>query len=369
MTDMIIKSLELSNYRNYEYESIEFDKGINILYGNNAQGKTNILEAIYLCITSKSHRASNDKELINFNKDDCHIKVYIEKKGVENRIDIHIKKNKSKGIAINSMPIKKASDLFGLANVVFFSPEDLSIIKDGPSERRKFIDLELCQLDKLYLNSLIEYNKVLNQRNKLLKELYFRDDFKDTLDIWDMQLVKYGKEIIKQRESFIDILNSIIKKIHFDLTSEIEELNIEYDKNVSFSDFEKKLFLSRENDCRLKTTGVGPHRDDIGFFIKSLNTDTPIDARKYASQGQQRTVALSLKLSEIELVEKSTGDYPILLLDDVLSELDELRQDKLLNSIKHIQTIISCTGIEDFLKRNVDINKIFKISEGKIGSE
>ena len=368
LISMIIKSLELLNYRNYINENIIFDKGINILYGDNAQGKTNILEAIYLSITSKSHRSSNDKELINFSKDESHIKLIIEKKEIENRIDIHIRKNKSKGIAINSLALKRASELFGMANVIFFSPEDLGIIKNGPSERRKFIDMELCQLDKIYLHSLMEYNKILNQRNKLLKEIGFKTDLEDTLDIWDAQLIRYGKEIIKQREYFIYLLNNIIKDIHSELTTNKEELEIVYDKNVSIEEFEKKLKKYRDNDLRLKNTNIGPHRDDIAFFIK-FNKNETIDARKFASQGQQRTVALSLKLAEIELVKDFTSDYPILLLDDVLSELDESRQTKLLDSIKHIQAIISCTGIEDFINRNMSIGKLFLVKNGKVSSD
>ena len=368
LISMIIKSLELLNYRNYINENIIFDKGINILYGDNAQGKTNILEAIYLSITSKSHRSSNDKELINFSKDESHIKLIIEKKEIENRIDIHIRKNKSKGIAINSLALKRASELFGMANVIFFSPEDLGIIKNGPSERRKFIDMELCQLDKIYLHSLMEYNKILNQRNKLLKEIGFKTDLEDTLDIWDAQLIRYGKEIIKQREYFICLLNNIIKDIHSELTTNKEELEIVYDKNVSIEEFEKKLKKYRDNDLRLKNTNIGPHRDDIAFFIK-FNKNETIDARKFASQGQQRTVALSLKLAEIELVKDFTSDYPILLLDDVLSELDESRQTKLLDSIKHIQAIISCTGIEDFINRNMSIGKLFLVKNGKVSSD
>lgn len=368
LINMIIKSLELLNYRNYRKENISFDKGINILYGDNAQGKTNILEAIYLSITSKSHRSSKDKELINFLEDESHIKVIIEKKDIENRIDIHIKKNKSKGIAINSIPLKRASDLFGLANVIFFSPEDLSIIKNSPNERRKFIDIELCQLNKIYLNTLMEYNKVLNQRNKLLKDLSFRTDLLDTLELWDSQLIKYGKELISQREKFISHLNDIIKDIHSDLTTNKENLEIFYDKSVSIEEFESKLKKFRDSDLKFKNTSIGPHRDDIAFYIIQKENEK-IDARRFASQGQQRTVALALKLAEIELVKFFIGDYPILLLDDVLSELDQSRQLKLLDSIKHIQTIITCTGIDEFIKKNISISRNFFVKNGSISSD
>ena len=200
---MIVTKLELSNFRNYKLLELDLDKQTNILYGNNAQGKTNILEAIYMCSTTKSHRSNKDFELINFDSDEGHIKLHINKNGREQRIDIHLRKNKSKGIAVNGIPIKKASELFGVFNVIIFSPEDLNIIKNGTSERRKFIDMELCQLDKIYVYNLVNYNKVLSQRNQLLKDLYFKPELKQTLDVWDMQLAKYGCEIIKRREEFI----------------------------------------------------------------------------------------------------------------------------------------------------------------------
>ena len=196
---MIIKSLELADYRNYESLQIEFCEGTNILYGDNAQGKTNILEAVYVAATTKSHKGSKDKEIVNFDKEEAHIRTNIRKENVDTRIDMHLRKNKSKGIAIDGQKIKKAADLLGLLNVVFFSPEDLSIIKNGPAERRRFADMELCQLDSFYLYNLNHYNKIINQRNKLLKDIYFRPDLMETLPVWDEQLVECGKRIIKRR--------------------------------------------------------------------------------------------------------------------------------------------------------------------------
>ena len=190
---MIIESIELKNYRNYIELHMDFSPGTNILYGDNAQGKTNILEAVYVCSTTKSHRGSKDREMIHFEEDESHIKLKVIKSDVPYRIDMHLKKNKPRGIAINGIPIRRASELFGIVNVVFFSPEDLNIIKNGPSERRRFLDLELCQLNKLYVHNLVQYNKVLLQRNKLLKELYFRPEYEETLDIWDLQLVQWVK--------------------------------------------------------------------------------------------------------------------------------------------------------------------------------
>ena len=357
---MIIESLDLKNYRNYNVLNIVFDRNINILYGDNAQGKTNILEAIYMGATTKSHRNARDKEVIKFGNDEAHIKINIDKCGIKYRIDMHIKRDKSKGIAINGIPIKKSSEIFGIMNVVFFSPEDLNIIKDGPSLRRRFIDMELCQLSKSYLYNLVNYNKVLIQRNRLLKELGYSNSNFDTLDTWNFQLVKYGKELIKERRTFIESLNDIILDIHKRLTMGKETLNISYEPDVLEEDFENEIKAIQEKDIKYKTTNVGPHRDDINFMLDD------IDVRKFGSQGQQRTVALSLKLAEIELVKKIIGEEPVLLLDDVLSELDGNRQNLLLNNIKNTQTLITCTGIDEFVNNRFDIDRIFKIENGTI---
>lgn len=360
---MIIKSLELANFRNYEELNISFDKGTNILYGDNAQGKTNILEAIYVSATTKSHKGSKDKEIINFNKEEAHIRTYLEKENVETRVDMHLRKNKSKGIAIDGQKIKKAADLMGLLNVVFFSPEDLSIIKDGPAERRRFADMELCQLDSFYLYNLNHYNKIIGQRNKLLKDMYFQPELKETLNIWDSQLVSFGSKIIERREQFVKQLGEIIFEIHKKLSGGKEELVIAYEPDVSIEDFEKQMKYNQDKDIKLKQTTTGPHRDDFSFIVNG------VDIRKYGSQGQQRTAALSLKLSEIELVKKISKDTPVLLLDDVLSELDSNRQNYLLNSIGNIQTIITCTGLDEFINNRFEINKIFKVTNGTVNCE
>lgn len=357
---MIIKSLELQDYRNYEYLELSFDKGTNILYGDNAQGKTNILEAIYLSATTKSHKGTKDKDIINFNKEEAHIRTYVEKEGIQTRVDMHLRKNKSKGIAIDGQKLKKAADLLGLCNVVFFSPEDLSIIKDGPAERRRFVDMELCQLDSFYLYNLNNYNKIVNQRNMLLKDLFFQPELRETLHIWDSQLVSYGSKIIERRKLFVEQLNDIIYDIHYKLSGGREEIKVVYEPDVEIDNFEKYLRNSQDKDMKLKQTTVGPHRDDFSFYVGG------IDIRKFGSQGQQRTAALSLKLSEIELVKRLTKDTPILLLDDVLSELDNNRQNYLLNSIGDIQTIITCTGLEEFVNNRFEINKVFKVSGGEV---
>ncbi|MGN0511026.1 MAG: DNA replication/repair protein RecF [Lachnospiraceae bacterium] len=357
---MYIESIQLKNYRNYESLDMKLDKETNILYGDNAQGKTNILEAIYLCGTTKSHRGSKDREIIKFQEEESHIRMTVSRKNIKYRIDMHLKKNKAKGVAINGVPIKKARELFGIVNLVFFSPEDLNIIKNGPGERRRFIDLELCQLSSIYLTDLSNYNHIVNQRNKLLKDLAFRQELMDTLDVWDFQMAQFGKKIVQAREAFIRKLNEIIQDIHRNLTGGRESLELIYEPSVTAETIEQEIARNRERDLKLKLTTTGPHRDDFCVRVNG------IDIRKFGSQGQQRTAALSLKMSEIYLVKEIMKDTPVLLLDDVLSELDNSRQNYLLNSIHDVQTIITCTGLDEFVNNRFHINKIFQVVCGQV---
>lgn len=360
---MFIESIELLNYRNYKQLHMDFHSGTNVLYGDNAQGKTNILEAVYVCSTTKSHKGSKDKEIVRFGEEESHIKMTVRRDGIPYRIDMHLKKNRTKGVAVNGVPIKKASELFGIVNVIFFSPEDLNIIKNGPAERRRFLDLELCQLNKVYVYDLVQYNRVVVQRNKLLKEMDSDPSLKETLNIWDSQLVRFGSELIRLRTRFVEELNELIREIHFHLSGEKEELEIQYEPNVTPETFEAELSRNRNQELRQRLTLTGPHRDDLNFIVNGA------DIRKFGSQGQQRTAALSLKLSEIELVKRTVKDYPVLLLDDVLSELDGKRQEHLLSEISHIQTLITCTGLDEFVNSRFQMDKIFKIVEGTVESE
>lgn len=359
---MKLLSIELKNYRNYRETHIDFDKNVTIFFGDNAQGKTNVLEAIYVCATTKSHRSAKDRDLILFGEDEAHIKMMLEEGDRKVRVDMHIKKNKSKGIAVDGVMLKKASDLFGYLNVVFFSPEDLNIIKNGPGERRKFIDFELCQLDKIYLHNIVNYNKVLSQRSRLLKDMAFFPDFMQLLEVYDSQLNLYGDVVIRSRKKFIGKLNDIIKDIHQKLTGGKEELEIIYEMDVDEGNILDTLQKNRERDIKQKVTNAGPHRDDIKFVING------IDVRRFGSQGQQRTAALSLKMAEIRLVEMMTNEKPILLLDDVLSELDCNRQNYLLNSIKDIQTLITCTGLDEFVNNRFHIDRVYRVMGGHIVS-
>ena len=357
---MYIESVQLKNFRNYDSLELDLAQGTNIFYGNNAQGKTNILEALYLCGTTKSHKGSKDKDMIQFGKDESHIRMMVKKGELSYRIDMHLKKNKAKGVAINGLPIRKASELFGVVNLVFFSPEDLNIIKNGPGERRRFLDLELCQLDRIYLTDLASYNHIVNQRNKLLKDIWVQPSLKDTLDIWDMQMAEYGRKIIDKRREFIQELNETVRKIHYNLTGGIEELNVIYEPDCTAENLESAISAHRDKDMRMKLTSVGPHRDDLCVMANG------IDIRRYGSQGQQRTAALSLKLSEIYIVKKKIKETPVLLLDDVLSELDSSRQNYLLESISDIQTLITCTGLDDFISHQFQINKVFQVVQGTV---
>lgn len=357
---MIIHSVELLDFRNYEREIFHFDPETNVLFGDNAQGKTNVLEGIYLCSTTRSHKGSKDREMIRLGMDESHLRMIVNKKGIDHKIDVHLKKNKSKGIAVDGIPVKRSGELLGISNIVFFSPEDLAIIQNGPDARRRFIDMELCQLDKMYLFYLTKYKHVLKQRNELLKQISINSELMDTLDIWNSKLIEYGTYVISARKDFVEKLNGYMKDIHKNLTGGKETICLTYEPDVQAEDFSQKLILSEQKDLFTKTTNAGPHRDDLSFISEKK------DLRKYGSRGQQRTGALSLKLTEIRIVEEKTGEKPILLLDDVLSELDRNRQNYLLEHIKGIQTIITCTGLEEFVKNGINIQKTFEIESGTI---
>ncbi len=361
---MQIKSLELKNYRNYESLSIDFEKGINIIYGENAQGKTNILESIYMCGLGKSHRHNKENELIKINESEAHIKGEFIRDDIPERIDIHIKKNKNKGIAINQIPIKRLSELYGKVSTVIFSPEDLEIVKQGPSVRRSFINQELCQVDPIYVDDLINYSKILKQRHELFKKAEKNPEKKDelfeTLDIWDLQLVNYGKRIIERRRKFLEELNEIIFDIHYEITEGKEKIKLVYEPSVHEEEFYEELIKARKQDSIYKNTSVGPHRDDFSFYEDKKNL------KFYGSQGQQRTCVLSLKLAEIKIIELLKNEKPILLLDDVLSELDRNRQLKLLKSIGDTQTIITCTGVDEFVENEIKTAKKFYIKDAQV---
>ena len=359
---MFIKRLQMLNYRNYNALDIELCPNVNVFMGDNAQGKTNILEAIYYCAFAKSHRTSKDKELINWNGEHAFISVDVGRERLDKRIDISILKDGKKSIRINKIKIKKIGELFGNFNVVMFSPEDLRIIKDSPGVRRKFIDMELCQLNPKYYYNLVQYNKVLNERNILLRN---RNTSIEMLEIYDMQLVEFGYNIIRDRIKYIESLNKYAEKIHSDITSGKEKINFKYISTIKDLENIKENFYTlleknRSKDCDRGITSIGPHRDDFFVYIND------IDTKSYGSQGQQRTAVLTMKFSSLEIIKELTGEFPVLLLDDVLSELDFNRKKYILSTIGQIQTVITCTGIEDLYEYLDEKAKVFKVKNGEI---
>lgn len=356
---MYIRELSLQNFRNYNYLNLVLHPGINVFVGDNAQGKTNILEAIYLCATARSHRTNKEKEVIKWNELEAHIRLEIQKAHIEDQIDFHLDK-RGKGVAINKIPINRLGDLLGVLNVVMFSPEDLQMIKRSPGERRRFIDIELCQIDRIYYYGLQQYHKVLKQRNNLLKNFEYTSDAKNMLEVWDTQIIEYGRNVINKRLDFINKLEKIAQEIHSNISGDKEKLEIIYDPSVTVEDYEKKLKDNHRQDIFRRSTSIGPHRDDLIFLINGM------DVRTYGSQGQQRTVVLSIKLAQLRMIEEILGEQPVLLLDDVLSELDYHRQQFLFEHTRDIQTLITCTGIEESVWTSQTIGKLFKVNKGTI---
>lgn len=358
---MYIKELSLQDFRSYSNLDILLDNGINIFRGDNAQGKTNILESIYLCATARSHRTHKEKEIIRWNQECAHVNLKVQKKYVEDTIDFHLSQ-KSKSALINKLPIGRLGELFGALNIVMFSPEDLQLIKNSPKERRRFLDIELCQIDKMYYYALRQYSKVLKQRNLVLKDFRNQRDY-SMLDIWDMQLEEYGKSVIEKRVAFIEELNNIAREIHSDISGKKEKLEIIYMPSIEANDFKDKMIKYREKDILYQTTSIGPHRDDLKFLINGMEVKT------YGSQGQQRTVVLAMKLAELKIMKKYIGEDPVLLLDDVLSELDEKRQADLFKYTENTQTLITCTGIEQSVWNTQKIGKLYNVAKGKVTSQ
>lgn len=360
---MIISSLKLVNFRNYENLEIEFDKKLNVILGENGEGKTNILEAIYLNAFGKSFRTSKDKDLIKFNEKEFYTKINLISKDIEEKIEISLK-NGEKSIKVNNNNIKKLSELMNHVHIVNFSPEDLKIVKEDPEKRRRFIDTTLCKLKPGYLSALSNYKRALMQKNILLK---FDNPSTEMIELWNFELAKYGEKIMKERYIFIKKLDLISRSINSKISSGKEKLKISYEtiKKVDFKeekidDLLEKFNEKIDDEIKRRTSLFGPQRDDIFISING------VDVRKFGSQGQQRTAALSLKLAEIELMREEFSEECILLLDDVLSELDENRQKFLIESFKNVQTFITTTEISEGLNNALPYGKRFYIKKGDI---
>lgn len=356
---MKVDKLKLKNFRNYKDCVVEFDSSINFLVGNNAQGKTNLLESIYFCAMGKSFKNIKEKLLINFEAITSNINMEFSTLAGKKTIDIFFNTDTKKTVKINKLPINKLTQLIGTLNVVLFSPDELKLVKEVPEDRRKFLDISISQFDKTYMFELIKYDKILKQRNCVLKSLQSRENKIEQLKIWTPQLIKSAEIIINKRILFIEKLNNVARNIHNEIKNG-ENLEILYclDKKNNISDYLLNLFNSNlEKELQMQHTLFGPHRDDVIFNINNK------DCKYFCSQGQQRTVALSLKLALMEIIKEHTHEYPVLLLDDVLSELDEARQQKLLDITSKYQTFISTTSLSSKFK---DYNAIF-ITNGQIG--
>lgn len=353
---MWVKKIELKNFRNYKNQKLELNKNINVLYGENAQGKTNIIESIFLCSMGKSFRAKKDKEMIKLDEDSCSVEVEYEKSDREGKIKIEI--GNKKNIFVNDIKIKRLSELLGKINIVIFTPDDIEIIKGGPDQRRKFLDIMISQLRPNYIHILSLYQKTIEQRNNYLKQIKEEQKDENLLEIWDEKLAEYAIKICEYRKEFIEKLQPKMEKLHKEITNNKEEIKIEYVTEC----LDKKIYLDllkerRKLDILKGFTTKGVHRDDFVIYINGRQLNV------YGSQGQQRTSILTLKLAELNLIYDEIGEYPILLLDDFMSELDKSRRESLVQHIKETQVIITCTdklALENFeyLEYNVKEGKI-----------
>ena len=357
---MKIKSVKLKNFRNYDLLDLKFNSDLVVLTGKNAQGKTNIIEAIYFSALGKSFRLSKDKELIKWNEEFSKAEIEVENRFRNKKIEFFLSKNQKKAIKIDKLSIKRIGELLGELTIVFFSPDELRLIKDSPDERRRFMNINISQTDKKYFYLLNRYEKVLQNRNKLLKMTKNFENLADNIDIWDRALCDIAEKISEYRKKFIEDILPFAQKAHSYISGGKENLNIIYKGFYSGSSYkeamQKTLQKNLEKDYRLGFTSIGPHRDEIDIYIND------VEVKNFGSQGQQRTVALSLKLAELEIIKERTGEYPILLLDDVFSELDKERRERLLKFTLRTQTIITCTDFD----YNIENCEVFTIKDAKI---
>ena len=367
---MHLEQLSLKNYRNYEKLDIEFNDKVNVIIGENAQGKTNLMEAIYVLAFTKSHRTSHERELIQWEKDYAKIVGRIYKRNQSFPVEMIIS-SKGKKAKLNHLEQRRLSDFIGAVNVVMFAPEDLTLVKGSPQIRRRFIDMELGQIQPTYIYHLAQYQKIVKQRNHLLKQMQFQNQDRAMLEIMTEQLIEHAAIILEKRFIFIDWLENWAKEIHASISRGLEQLEIHYRSTIEVSEdtnketiedtYYRKFKEIQDKEVERGTTLIGPHRDDLAFHVNNKDVQT------YGSQGQQRTAALSLKLAEIELIHKEVGEYPILLLDDVLSELDDYRQSHLLNTIQgKVQTFVSTTSVDGINHETLNKAELFRVTAGTV---
>ncbi|MCH6268650.1 MULTISPECIES: DNA replication/repair protein RecF [Neobacillus] len=368
---MYIEALSLKNYRNYEELFIEFENKVNVILGENAQGKTNVMESIYVLAMAKSHRTSNDKELIRWDEEYAKIEGRVQKQYSSLPLQLVISK-KGKKARLNHIEQQKLSQYVGNMNVVMFAPEDLNLVKGSPQVRRRFIDMEIGQISPIYLHDMSQYQKILQQRNHYLKMLQIKKQTDQTmLEILTEQFIQVAVKIIAKRFEFLHLLAKWAGPIHKGISRGLETLEINYKPSVEVLEeqelskmvtcFEEKFGKVKTKEIERGTTLFGPHRDDLLFFVNGRDVQT------FGSQGQQRTTALSVKLAEIELIQAEIGEYPILLLDDVLSELDDYRQSHLLNTIQgKVQTFVTTTSVDGIDHQTLKEASTFQVSSGII---
>ncbi len=370
---MFLESISVTHFRNYTKEKLNFSKSVNVFLGENAQGKTNLLEAIYVLAMARSHRTPHDKELIQWESEYAKIEGRVKKQTGDIPLEI-ILSSKGKKAKANHLEQRKLSQYVGICNVVMFAPEDLNLVKGSPSNRRRFIDIEIGQIQPIYLYHLSHYQKILQQRNALLKELGRRPSPQKMpmLEVLTEQLVQLAAEIIYRRFRFIRLLREWAKPIHKNISRGLETLEISYQTSIPnvLEDMdlsrikiecEKAFGSTIQKEIERGVTLYGPHRDDLVFYVNEKNVQT------FGSQGQQRTTALSLKLAEIELIYNEVGDYPLLLLDDVLSELDDYRQTHLLETFKErVQTFVTTTNVGGIAGDMMSQADSFNIQSGSI---
>ena len=353
---MYIEKIRLQNFRNYENLEIDLNKNINIIYGENAQGKTNIIESIFLCAFGKSFRTSKEKEMIKFNEEKSLIEAFYQKKDRDGKIKIEL--GNKKQISLNGIKIKKLSELLGNINIVIFTPEDINILRDGPVKRRRFLDIMIGQLRPNYVYNLNMYTKTIEQRNNYLRQIKEENKPEEMLEIWDEKLAEYGEKVYIYRKEFIEKIYNKINEIHGNITDNKETLKIEFISNCDNKENYLKLLKERRKlDIIKGFTTKGIHRDDFVIYINGKEVNI------YGSQGQNRTVVLSLKIAELNVIYEEIGEYPILLLDDFMSELDEVRRKNFLNNIKNTQVILTCTEKIDLPE--IEYN-LYNIRKGEI---
>ena len=358
-----ITRAQLTNYRSYETCVLAPCEGVNVLLGDNGQGKTNVLEALYLACTGRSHRTRQDRELIRWGADFADVKVEAERRDGSHDVEIILPALGRRRLKIAGQEVSRSGELMGHVTGVLFSPEDLRTVKDGPAERRRFVDMALSQIKPAYYYGLQRYARVLRQRNEVLKLAQAQPGVLSTLDSWDEQLAAAGAELMRQRREYVARLSKLAGETHREISDGREQLEIRYVPSVSMGDdaqaILEALFGARENDLRRMTTSVGPHRDDVLLTIAGR------DVRAYGSQGQQRTAALAMRLSELDVMREAMGEWPMLMLDDVMSELDPCRRRQLIGRLKGIQTFITCTDSDDLA--GAQVGRTWRVHAGALG--